>query len=81
MTMAANIIYIAICAALVFIVAVQKSKDHSMGFLGAQQFSAFWEQAKGRTKEARLTKATVLLSVLFFAGAIALLILIKTQAA
>ena len=73
--LALYIAYIAICVVLTVIIAIQKGKDASIGsMLGAQQTSDFWEKAKGRTKEGRIGKLTVVFSILFFAGTIALLI-------
>ena len=78
MNTALSVLYIIICVALIAIVSIQKSKDRALGFLGGQQMDSFWEKTKSRTKEGRIVKVTILLSVLFFAGSIVLLILTKT---
>lgn len=69
-------IYLIICVALI-IVATMQTKDSSgaSGTITGSSTSNFFEKNKGRTKEGKLKRFTILLGVLFVVFAILLGIL------
>lgn len=70
-----GILYLLVCAALVVITLLQDSKENGVSALGVQSDS-FFSKNKGGTKEAFLTKLTVVLGVAFALVAIALTIVL-----
>ena len=69
-------IYIVICIALIIVATIQ-SKDSSgaSGTITGSSTNNFYEKNKGRTKEGKLKRITILLGVLFVIFAILLGIL------
>jgi len=62
-----NIIYLGVCFALVCLVIAQQGKSQSLGALTGQSSSeTYYAKNKGRSKEGRMMRYTVILSVLFF---------------
>lgn len=62
-----NVVYLGVCLVLVAIIIAQQGKDQSLGALTGQTSSdTYYAKNKGRSKEGRMMRTTVLLSVLFF---------------
>lgn len=70
-----GIIYLAVCVALVVVTLLQESKESGVAALGGQSDS-FFSKNKGGTKEAFLTKLTVVLGIAFALVAIALTVVL-----
>ncbi len=66
-----GIIYLLVCVALVVVTLLQDSKQDGVAALGGQSES-FFSKNKGGTKEAFLSKLTVLLGIAFAVIAVAL---------
>lgn len=59
-------IYVVVCAALVFLVTKQSKGDSgASGTVMGAAASNFYEKNKGKTKEGKMKKATIILSVVF----------------
>lgn len=70
------VIYIIVCIALIVLATIQKSeRPGASGTITGSSTNNFYEQNKGRTKEGKLKKWTIILGVVFVVLAIALGIL------
>ena len=69
-------IYLVICIALIIVATIQtKDSQGASGTITGSSTSNFYEKNKGRTKEGRLKRFTIILSVVFVILTIALGIL------
>ncbi|MBP3255013.1 MAG: preprotein translocase subunit SecG [Clostridia bacterium] len=69
-------IYLLICVALIVVATIQtKDSQGASGTITGSSTNNFYEKNKGRTKEGKLKRLTILLGVLFVVFAIALGIL------
>lgn len=68
---AVTIVFIIVCLALIAVVLSQESKTSGFGSLSGQ-VDSYVRKNRGRTREGKLERATVVLAVLFFALAIGL---------
>lgn len=67
------IIYFIICVALIILVLTQSKEDSgASGTIMGSGANNFYEKNKGRTKEGRAKRATIILMVLYFILTIAL---------
>ena len=67
------VIYIAICLALVFLVTKQSKGDSgASGTVMGASASNFYEKNKGKTREGKMKKATIILSIVFVVLTLAL---------
>ncbi|MBQ9155175.1 MAG: preprotein translocase subunit SecG [Eubacterium sp.] len=71
MRTALTVLFILICLALIVVVLMQEGKDAGLGSLSGQ-VDSYVRKNRGRTKEGRLERITVILGVAFFALAIGL---------
>ena len=70
------VIYIIVCIALIVLATIQKSeRPGASGTITGSSTNNFYEQNKGRTKEGKLKKWTIILGIVFVVLAIALGIL------
>lgn len=70
------VIYIIVCIALIVLATIQKSeRPGASGTITGSSTNNFYEQNKGRTKEGKLKKWTIILGIVFIVLAIALGIL------
>ena len=70
------VIYIIVCIALIVLATIQRSeKPGASGTITGSSTNNFYEQNKGRTKEGKLKKWTIILGIVFVVLAIALGIL------
>ena len=70
------VIYIIVCIALIILAAVQNSEmQGASGTITGSSTNNFYEQNKGRTKEGKLKKWTIILGITFAVLAIVLGIL------
>ena len=70
------VIYIIVCIALIVLATIQKSeRTGASGTITGSSTNNFYEQNKGRTKEGKLKKWTIILGIVFVVLAIALGIL------
>ena len=70
------VIYFIICVALIILILTQSKEDSgASGTIMGAGANNFYEKNKGRTKEGRLKRATIILMVLWFILTIALGIL------
>ena len=70
------VIYIIVCIALIVLATIQKSeRPGASGTITGSSTNNFYEQNKGRTKEGKLKKWTIILGILFVLLAVALGIL------
>lgn len=69
-------IYIIICLALIIVATIQtKDASGASATITGSSTNNFFEKNKGRTKEGKMKKATIILGILFLIGSIALSIL------
>ncbi len=68
---AVTIVFIIVCLALIVVVLMQEGKSAGLGSLSGQ-VDSYVKQNRGRTREGKLERITVILGILFFALAIAL---------
>lgn len=61
-----TIVYVIVCVALIVICLMQSSEDEgaSSTIVGGSQ-SSFYEKNKGRTKEGKLKRLTIILGIVF----------------
>jgi len=61
------VIYVIVCLALIIISLMQNSKDDgaSSTIMGGAQTGNFYEKNKGRTREGKLKKWTIILGITF----------------
>ena len=70
------VIYIIVCIALIVLATIQKSeKPGASGTITGSSSNNFYEQNKGRTKEGKQKKWTIILGIVFVVLAITLGIL------
>jgi preprotein translocase subunit SecG len=70
------VIYIIVCIALIVLATIQKSeRPGASGTITGSSTNNFYEQNKGRTKEGKLKKWTIIFGIVFVVLAIALGIL------
>ena len=70
------ILYVIICVALIILATMQnKEKAGASGAITGSSTNNFYEQNKGRTKEGKLKRWTIILGILFVVLAVALGIL------
>lgn len=62
-----TIIYVIVCLALIVIASMQNSQDDgaSSTIMGGSQTGSFYEKNKGRTREGKLKKWTIILGIVF----------------
>lgn len=69
-------IYLLICIALIIVATIQtKDSQGASGTITGSSTNNFYEKNKGRTKEGKIKRLTILLGVLFVVFAIALAVL------
>jgi len=68
---ALTVIFIIVCLALIAVVLMQEGKDAGFGTFSGQ-VDSYVKKNRGRTREGRLERLTVILGILFFALAIGL---------
>lgn len=70
------VIYIIVCIALIILATIQKSeKPGASGTITGSSTNNFYEQNKGRTRDGKLKKWTIIFGIVFVVLAIALGIL------
>lgn len=70
-----TIVYVLICIALVVVVMAQEGKEGLSSAImggGSGGSDTYWSKNKGRSKEGKLSKATVILATLFIVISIVL---------
>lgn len=70
-----TILFVCVCIALSIVVMLQEGKTKGLGAISGesvQENTPHWRQIKGRSRESRLIKMTVILSVIFFVLALVL---------
>ena len=71
-----TVLYVIFCIALIIVATIQtKDSTGASGTITGSSTNNFYEKNKGRTKEGRLKRATILLGVLFVLFSIILEIL------
>ena len=62
-----TIIYVIVCLVLIVIASMQSSQDDgaSSAIMGGSQSGNFYEKNKGRTREGKLKKWTIILGIVF----------------
>lgn len=67
MKTALTVIFIIVCAVIVFLVMCQEAKDNGLGSLagGSSSGETYWSKNKGRSKEGMLVLATTICVVIF----------------
>ncbi|MDO4977868.1 MAG: preprotein translocase subunit SecG [Eubacteriales bacterium] len=68
---ACTVLFIIVCLALIVVVLMQEGKSAGFGALSGQ-VDSYVRKNRGRTREGKLERATIILGVLFFAIAIGL---------
>lgn len=68
---AITVLFIIVCLALIVVVLMQEGKDAGFGTFSGQ-VDSYVKKNRGRTREGRLERLTVILGILFFALAIGL---------
>ena len=66
-----TVLFIIVCIALIVVILMQEGKSAGLGSLSGQVDSDV-SKNRGRTREGKLERATVILGILFFALAIGL---------
>lgn len=70
------VVYVIVCVALIILATMQnKEKSGASGTITGSSTNNFYEQNKGRTKEGKLKKWTIILGIVFVVLAVALGIL------
>lgn len=70
------VIYLIVCIALIIVATMQtKDNDGASGTITGSSTNNFYEKNRGRTKEGRLKRLTIILGILFIVLAIILGIL------
>lgn len=70
------VIYVIVCIGLIILATIQnKEKSGASGTIMGSSTNNFYEQNKGRTKQGKLKKWTIILGILFVLLAVALGIL------
>lgn len=62
-----TIIYVIVCLLLIVIASMQSGQEDgaSRAIMGGSQTGSFYEKNKGRTKEGKLKKWTIILGIIF----------------
>ena len=66
-----TVLFIIVCIALIIVVLMQEGKSAGLGSLSGQ-VDSYVSKNRGRTREGKLERITVILGILFFALAIGL---------
>lgn len=68
------VVYVIVCLVLIVIALMQNSDDEgaSSAIMGGSQNDSFYEKNKGRTKEGKLKRWTIILGIVFIVLTIAL---------
>ena len=66
-----TVLFIIVCIALIVIILMQEGKSAGLGSLSGQ-VDSYVSKNRGRTREGKLERTTVVLAILFFALAIGL---------
>ena len=66
-----TVLFIIVCLALIVVILMQEGKSAGLGSLSGQ-VDSYVSKNRGRTREGKLERATVILAILFFAIAIGL---------
>ena len=66
-----TVVFIIVCLVLIVVVLMQEGKSAGLGSLSGQ-VDSYVSKNRGRTREGKLERATVILGILFFALAIGL---------
>ena len=66
-----TVLFIIVCIALIVVVLMQEGKSAGLGSLSGQ-VDSYVSKNRGRTREGKLERTTVVLAILFFALAIGL---------
>ncbi len=66
-----TVLFIIVCIALIVVILMQEGKSAGLGSLSGQ-VDSYVSKNRGRTREGKLERATVILGILFFALAIGL---------
>ena len=61
-----TVIFCIDCALLTVVVLLQQGKSAGLGALAGGSSETYWGKNKGRSKEGKLAKATVVMAVIFF---------------
>ena len=70
------VVYVLVCLALIIISMIQNKEDAGMsGTISGSSTSNFYEKNKGRTKEGKLKRWTIIIAILFLVLTIALSII------
>lgn len=70
------VIYVLVCLALIIISMIQNKEDAGMsGTISGSSTSNFYEKNKGRTKEGKLKKWTIIIAIVFLILTVALSII------
>lgn len=70
------VVYVLVCLALIIISMIQNKEDAGMsGTISGSSTSNFYEKNKGRTKEGKLKKWTIIIAIVFLVLTIALSII------
>ena len=70
------VLYVIVCVALIILATMQnKEKSGASGTITGSSTNNFYEQNKGRTKEGKLKRWTIILGIVFVVLAVALGIL------
>lgn len=66
-----TVLFIIVCLALIVVILMQEGKSAGLGSLSGQ-VDSYVSKNRGRTKEGKLERITVILGILFFAIAVGL---------
>ncbi len=70
------VVYVLVCLALIIISMIQNKEDAGMsGTISGSSTSNFYEKNKGRTKEGKLKKWTIIIAIVFLILTVALSII------
>ena len=70
------VVYVLVCLALIIISIIQNKEDAGMsGTISGSSTSNFYEKNKGRTKEGKLKKWTIIIAIVFLILTVALSII------
>ncbi|MBD5552362.1 MAG: preprotein translocase subunit SecG [Lachnospiraceae bacterium] len=67
-----TVVFILVCVVLVGFVLRQEGKSAGLGAIGGGSSDTYWGKNKGRSREAKLARATTILAVLFIVLAVVL---------
>ncbi len=72
MRIALTIIFVIVCVAMIILVMMQEGKDAGLGSLSGTTSETYWDKNKGRSRQGKLVKSTVVAAVLFIVIALVL---------